>query len=41
MVRGIERRKILGNGADSDHFVSRLGKVLEKTEKLENNLLYH
>jgi len=34
MVRGIERSKIFGSDADRDHFVSRLGEVLQKTKTI-------
>jgi putative transposase len=34
MVRGIERRKIFGSDADRDHFVSRLGEVLQRTKTI-------
>ena len=31
MVRGIERRKIFDNDADRDHFLSRMGEILQDT----------
>jgi len=32
MVRGIERREIFENDTDREHFVLRLGEVLEETK---------
>ncbi len=34
MVRGIERSKIFLNDADRDHFVSRLGDILQETKTI-------
>ena len=34
MVRGIEKRDIFGSDNDRDHFVERLGEVLQKTKTL-------
>lgn len=34
MVRGIERGKIFGNDIDRDHFIERLGDILQETSTL-------